>query len=67
MNGNDHVLPQRALSAAVRAASARLNGTRIRLARLDDYLATLPDREWPLWRGEEIATSILGGSCKRRP
>jgi alpha-mannosidase len=34
MNGNDHVLPQAALSAAVRGASGRLDGTIIRLARL---------------------------------
>jgi len=52
MNGNDHVLPQAELSAAVRAATGRLNGTMIRLARLDDYLARLPEHGWPLWRGE---------------
>jgi alpha-mannosidase len=52
MNGNDHVLPQAKLSAAVRGATARLNGTMIRLARLDDYLARLPEHGWPHWRGE---------------
>ena len=52
MNGNDHVLPQRALSAAVRGASGRLDGTQVRLARLDDYLTALPERNWPTWRGE---------------
>jgi alpha-mannosidase len=52
MNGNDHVLPQAALSAAVRGATGRLNGTMIRLARLDDYLARLPEDGWPHWRGE---------------
>jgi len=69
MNGNDHVLPQRALSAAVRAASGRLNGTRIRLARLDDYLATLPQREWPLWRGElrsSARANVLMGTLSVR-
>jgi len=52
MNGNDHVLPQAKLSAAVRGATGRLNGTMIRLARLDDYLARLPEHGWPRWRGE---------------
>src|SRR3984893_7332674 len=52
MNGNDHVLPQAELSAAVRGATGRLNGTMIRLARLDDYLARLPEHGWPRWRGE---------------
>ena len=41
MNGNDHVLPQAELSAAVRDATGRLDGTIIRLARLDEYLAPL--------------------------
>src|SRR5438094_613749 len=69
MNGNDHVLPQRALSAAVRGASGRLNGTRIRLARLDDYLATLPPQEWPLWRGElrsSARANVLMGTLSVR-
>src|SRR5207245_1879771 len=64
MNGNDHVLPQAALSAAVRGASGRLNGTIVRLARLDDYLATLPADGWPRWRGElrssARATVLMG-------
>ena len=69
MNGNDHVLPQRALSAAVRGASGRLNGTRIRLARLDDYLGTLPQQEWPLWRGElrsSARANVLMGTLSAR-
>ena len=69
MNGNDHVLPQRALSAAVRGASGRLNGTRIRLARLDDYLATLPKEGWPLWRGElrsSARANVLMGTLSVR-
>src|SRR5947208_13593069 len=69
MNGNDHVLPQRALSAAVRAASGRLDGTRIRLARLEDYLATLPEREWPIWHGELRSSSranVLMGTLSVR-
>jgi alpha-mannosidase len=47
MSGNDHVLPQAGLSAAVRSATGRLDGTLIRLARLDDYLAKLPEHGWP--------------------
>src|SRR6202795_3554573 len=69
MNGNDHVLPQAALSAAVRAASGRLDGTGIRLARLDDYLATLPEQGWPHWRGElrsSARANILMGTLSVR-
>jgi alpha-mannosidase len=69
MNGNDHVLPQKALSAAVRAASGRLDGTAIRLARLDDYLATLPADGWPQWRGElrsSARANVLMGTLSVR-
>jgi alpha-mannosidase len=69
MNGNDHVLPQAALSAAVRGASGRLNGTIIRLGRLDDYLATLPADEWPQWRGElrsSARANVLMGTLSVR-
>jgi alpha-mannosidase len=69
MNGNDHVLPQAALSAAVRAASGRLNGTMIRLARLDDYLATLPADGWPIWKGElrsSARANVLMGTLSVR-
>ena len=69
MNGNDHVLPQAALSAAVRDASGRFDGTRIRLARLDDYLATLPGQGWPHWRGElrsSARANILMGTLSVR-
>jgi alpha-mannosidase len=69
MNGNDHVLPQRDLSAAVRDASGRLDGTRIRLARLEDYLATLPDGPWPRWRGElrsSARANVLMGTLSVR-
>jgi len=69
MNGNDHVLPQAALSAAVRGASGRLNGTVIRLARLDDYLATLPTDGWPHWRGElrsSARANVLMGTLSVR-
>jgi alpha-mannosidase len=69
MNGNDHVLPQAALSAAVKGASGRLNGTVVRLARLDDYLATLPADGWPLWRGElrsSARANVLMGTLSVR-
>ncbi|HEV2012825.1 MAG TPA: glycoside hydrolase family 38 C-terminal domain-containing protein [Candidatus Dormibacteraeota bacterium] len=69
MNGNDHVLPQAALSAAVRSASGRLDGTRIRLARLDDYLSTLPTEGWPQWRGElrsSARANVLMGTLSVR-
>jgi alpha-mannosidase len=71
MNGNDHVLPQRALSAAVRDASGRLDGTRIRLARLEDYLAVLPEEDWPHWNGElrssARANLLMGTLSVRAP
>jgi alpha-mannosidase len=69
MNGNDHVLPQAALSAAIRAASGQLNGTIIRLARLDDYLATLPADGWPKWKGElrsSARANVLMGTLSVR-
>jgi len=69
MNGNDHVLPQAALSAAVRGASGRLNGTAVKLARLDDYLATLPADGWPVWRGElrsSARANVLMGTLSVR-
>ena len=69
MNGNDHVLPQAALSAAVKRASGRLNGTLVRLARLDDYLATLPTDGWPQWRGElrsSARANVLMGTLSVR-
>jgi alpha-mannosidase len=69
MNGNDHVLPQAALSAAVLGASGRLNGTIVRLARLDDYLATLPTDGWPRWRGElrsSARANVLMGTLSVR-
>jgi len=69
MNGNDHVLPQAALSAAIRGANGRLDGTRIRLARLDDYLATLPEEGWPHWRGElrsSARANVLMGTLSVR-
>ena len=69
MNGNDHVLPQAALSAAVRGATGRLDGTLIRLARLDDYLARLPEHGWPRWRGElrsSARANVLMGTLSVR-
>lgn len=69
MNGNDHVLPQRTLSAALRGAGDRLNGTRLRLARLDDYLATLREDGWPVWRGElrsSARANVLMGTLSVR-
>ncbi len=69
MNGNDHVLPQAKLSAAVREASGWLDGTLIRLARLDDYLARLPEHGWPRWRGElrsSARANVLMGTLSVR-
>ena len=69
MNGNDHVLPQRQLSAAVKEVSTRLDGTRVRLARLDDYLAVLPEGPWPHWRGElrsSARANVLMGTLSVR-
>ncbi|HEY9286861.1 MAG TPA: glycoside hydrolase family 38 C-terminal domain-containing protein [Candidatus Dormibacteraeota bacterium] len=69
MNGNDHVLPQRALTQAVRQATGRRNGTAIRLARLDDYLALLPGEPWPRWRGElrsSARANVLMGTLSVR-
>lgn len=69
MNGNDHVLPQRALSAAVHAASGRLDGTHIRLARLDAFLRTLPPDAWPHWQGElrsSARANVLMGTLSVR-
>ena len=69
MNGNDHVLPQATLSAAVRGATGRLDGTLIRLARLDDYLARLPEDGWPHWRGElrsSARANVLMGTLSVR-
>src|SRR5207302_11460793 len=68
-NGNDHVLPQAALSAAVREATGWLTGTVIRLARLDDYLARLPEHGWPRWRGElrsSARANVLMGTLSVR-
>ncbi len=69
MNGNDHVLPQAALSTAVREAGREANGTTMRLARLDDYLATLPARDWPTWSGElrsSARANVLMGTLSVR-
>ncbi|MDQ6713988.1 MAG: hypothetical protein M3Z28_12485 [Candidatus Dormibacteraeota bacterium] len=69
MNGNDHVLPQAALNAAVRGAAGRLDKTVIRLARLDDYLAQLPEDGWPHWRGElrsSARANVLMGTLSVR-
>ena len=69
MNGNDHVLPQRKLTQAVKAASDHLNHTRIRLARLDDYLAVIAQGPWPTWRGElrsSARANVLMGTLSVR-
>ncbi len=69
MNGNDHVAPQRGLSAGVRAASAGLPDVAVRLSRLDEYLERLPAAGWPLWPGELRASSranILMGTLSVR-
>jgi hypothetical protein len=69
MNGNDHVLPQAGLSRAVRAAGGALNGTEVKLSRLDEYLDRLPAEGWPAWKGELRASSranILMGTLSVR-
>jgi len=69
MNGNDHVLPQRNLTTAVNAASGHLDRIQIRLARLDDYLAVIPDGPWPRWRGElrsSARANVLMGTLSVR-
>ena len=69
MNGNDHVLPQAALSGAIRGASGRFDGPHLQLARLDDYLATLPENGWPHWSGElrsSARANILMGTLSVR-
>jgi hypothetical protein len=69
MNGNDHVLPQRGLGAAVKSANAHLQGTQLRLARLADYLEVIPDAGWPHWLGELRASAranVLMGTLSVR-
>jgi len=69
MNGNDHVLPQPGLSAATAAAGRALDGTQVRLARLDDYLAQLPKGGWPRWTGElrsSARANVLMGTLSVR-
>jgi len=68
MNGNDHVLPQARLTAAVRSARDLL-GWDVRLSRLDSYLETLPENGWPRWEGELRASSranVLMGTLSVR-
>jgi len=69
MNGNDHVQPQQALTATVRGANTLLNETRVRVARLDEYLAKLADSGWPVWRGElrsSARANVLMGTLSVR-
>ncbi len=56
MNGTDHASPQ-ALTAAVAEANRYLKGITVRLARLDEYLRTLPPDGWPHWKGELRAST----------
>jgi mannosylglycerate hydrolase len=68
MNGNDHVLPQAGLTAAARVAGDHL-GWRVQVARLDEYLASLPEGGWPRWSGELRASSranVLMGTLSTR-
>ncbi|HYM51383.1 MAG TPA: glycoside hydrolase family 38 C-terminal domain-containing protein [Candidatus Limnocylindrales bacterium] len=68
MNGNDHVLPQAGLTAAARSAGEVL-GRPAKIARLDEYLATLPEEGWPRWTGELRASSranVLMGTLSVR-
>src|SRR5207248_8540523 len=58
-----------ALGAAVREATEWLNRTVLRLARLDDYLARLPEHGWPRWRGElrsSARANVLMGTLSVR-
>jgi alpha-mannosidase len=68
MNGNDHVLPQARLTAAVKSASELL-GVPARLSRLDEYLETLPEEGWPRWQGElrsSARANVLMGTLSVR-
>lgn len=71
MNGNDHASPQANLSRAVEDASGHLDGITVRLARLDDYLRTLPLDVWPHWQGELRASAranvLMGVLSVRAP
>ena len=69
MNGNDHVLPQRELTAAIHAANDRLGTMRIRLTGLSDYLVTLTGGDWPRWSGElrsSARANVLMGTLSVR-
>ena len=69
MNGNDHVLPQRKLTAAIRAANDRPGPMRIRLSGLGQYLATLTGDDWPRWSGElrsSARANVLMGTLSVR-
>ena len=69
MNGNDHVLPQRALTAAIRAANDQRGRTRLRMTGLGEYLHTLTGGDWPRWCGElrsSARANVLMGTLSVR-
>lgn len=69
MNGNDHVLPQRQLTQAVRGANRRHAGTRLRIASLGEYLDRLDQAGWPGWEGElrsSARANVLMGTLSVR-
>jgi hypothetical protein len=69
MNGNDHVLPQRGLTDATRAASQQPGAIRLRIAGLGEYLAHLKETGWPRWEGElrsSARANVLMGTLSVR-
>jgi len=69
MNGNDHVLPQRRLTAAIRAANDLRGQARLRMTGLGDYLRTLTGGDWPRWCGElrsSARANVLMGTLSVR-
>ncbi|HSO93280.1 MAG TPA: alpha-mannosidase, partial [Candidatus Dormibacteraeota bacterium] len=69
MNGNDHVLPQRKLTEAARAASQEPSGISLRIAGLGEYLSRLDETGWPSWEGElrsSARANVLMGTLSVR-
>ena len=69
MNGNDHVLPQRGLPASARAANEHLQGVRLKVAGLGEYLDRLAATNSPPWVGElrsSARANVLMGTLSVR-